>query len=94
MTDAEIIAIAERTKTAEPGRDGYVLPISFARAILAAQQSEGSVPPAGPLELSNGEIHTAYIEAANQTLRPQDERLAFGFARAILDAANKKRGAP
>lgn len=36
LTDAEIIDIAERTKTAEPGRDGYVLPISFARAILAA----------------------------------------------------------
>ena len=33
--------------------------------------------------LSNGEIYTAYIEATNQTLRAQDERLALAFARAI-----------
>ena len=33
--------------------------------------------------LSNGEIYTAYITATNQTLRAQDERLAFAFARAI-----------
>lgn len=37
-------------------------------------------------ELTNGEIHTAYITATNQTLRPQDERLAFAFARAIEQA--------
>jgi hypothetical protein len=33
--------------------------------------------------LTGGEIYTAYITAANQTLRPQDERIAFAFARAI-----------
>jgi hypothetical protein len=33
--------------------------------------------------LTNGEIYTAYITATNQTLRAQDERLAFAFARAI-----------
>jgi hypothetical protein len=33
--------------------------------------------------LTNGEIYTAYITATNQTLRAQDERLAFVFARAI-----------
>lgn len=33
--------------------------------------------------LTSGEIYTAYITATNQTLRPQDERLAFAFARAI-----------
>ena len=33
--------------------------------------------------LTNGEIYTAYITATNQTLRAQDERLAFTFARAI-----------
>jgi hypothetical protein len=43
-------------------------------------------------ELSNGEIYTAYITATNQTLRPQDERLALAFARAI-EAALKKRNA-
>ena len=41
-------------------------------------------------ELSNGEIYTAYITATNQTLRPQDERLALAFARAI-EAALKER---
>jgi hypothetical protein len=32
---------------------------------------------------TDGEIYTAYITATNQTLRPQDERLALKFARAI-----------
>ena len=36
--------------------------------------------------LTNGQLYTAYIEAANQTLRPQDERIAFAFARAIETA--------
>ena len=40
--------------------------------------------------LSNQEIYTAYIEAANQTLRPQDERIALGFARAIEAATVAK----
>ncbi len=43
-------------------------------------------------ELSNGEIYTAYITATNQTLRPQDERLALAFARAI-EAELKERNA-
>ena len=34
--------------------------------------------------LTDDEICTAYIEAANQTLRPQDERIALAFARAII----------
>jgi hypothetical protein len=40
--------------------------------------------------LSNQEIYTAYIEAANQTLRPQDERIALAFARAIEAALLSK----
>jgi hypothetical protein len=40
--------------------------------------------------LTDGEIYTAYITAANQTLRPQDERIAFAFARAIEQAHNIK----
>ena len=39
--------------------------------------------PAQHQPLTNGQIYTAYIEAANQPLRPQDERIAFAFARAI-----------
>ena len=45
--------------------------------LYAAPQVADYVP------LSDGEIYTAYIEATNQTLRPQDERLALAFARAI-----------
>jgi hypothetical protein len=33
--------------------------------------------------LTDGQIYTAYIEATDQTLRPQDERLALAFARAV-----------
>lgn len=40
---------------------------------------------------TDGEIYTAYITATNQTLRPQDERLALKFARAI--EAHHKIGA-
>jgi hypothetical protein len=41
-------------------------------------------------KLSNGEIYTAYITATNQTLRPQDERLALAFARAIEQALKER----
>jgi hypothetical protein len=46
-------------------------------------------PPSQPL--SDGEIYTAYITATNQTLRAQDERLAFAFARAV-EAAHGIKG--
>lgn len=34
-TDVEIVALADETRTAEGGASGYILPISFARAVLA-----------------------------------------------------------
>ena len=34
-TDSEIIALADETRTAEGSASGYILPISFARAVLA-----------------------------------------------------------
>lgn len=34
LTDQQIIEVAVATTTAEPGTDGYVLPISFARALF------------------------------------------------------------
>ena len=43
--------------------------------------------------LSDDEINAAYIEAANQTLRLQDERIALGFARAIIAATVAKLAA-
>ena len=57
--------------------DQYRKPIDALRAALAQHEQE---------PLSNGELYTAYITATNQTLRPQDERLAFAFARAIEKA--------
>jgi hypothetical protein len=41
--------------------------------------------------LTDGEIYTAYVTATNQTLRPQDERLAFAFARDIEAAHGIKK---
>lgn len=36
LADEEIISVAKQTHSAEPGREGYILPILFARAIEAA----------------------------------------------------------
>ena len=41
LTDEQIIEIADKTQTAEPGTDGYILPISFARAIEQAHNITG-----------------------------------------------------
>lgn len=51
------------------------------------------VPPVQQVAVpaTDSEIYTAYIAATNQTLRPQDERLALKFARAI--EAHHKIGA-
>jgi len=59
--------------------DGHTTDEKYERiqAIAAGAQAQ---------PLTNGEIYTAYIEATNQTLRPQDERLALLFARAIEKA--------
>ena len=43
LTDDEIIEIAKQSKSAEPGLDGYILPISFARAIEQANSIKGKV---------------------------------------------------
>ena len=40
LTEAEIIKIAQDNLAADPGRDGYILPISFARAIEAAVRTK------------------------------------------------------
>ena len=40
LTEAEIIKIAQDNLAADPGRDGYILPIKFARAIEAAVRAK------------------------------------------------------
>jgi hypothetical protein len=54
---------------------------------------ETTPPSAQRQPLTNGEIYTAYITATNKTLRPQDERLVFAFARAIEAAHGIKEQA-
>jgi hypothetical protein len=50
-----------------------------------------TTPPKRPwVGLTDGEIYTAYIEAANQTLRPQDERIALAFAQ-VIEAKLKEK---
>jgi hypothetical protein len=39
LSNYEICAIAKETESAEPGRDGYILPVTFARAVLAARSA-------------------------------------------------------
>ena len=45
LTTEEIIEIANKTRTGEPGTNGYILPISFARAIEAAHGITGGRQP-------------------------------------------------
>ena len=56
----------------------------------ALQDPRNFGKPKAPEPLTDGEIYTAYIEATNQTLRAQDERLALAFARAVLAAQGAK----
>jgi hypothetical protein len=69
------IFVTTREKTKHPeGTEWYDSAITTLKAALEQPEQE---------PLTGGEIYTAYITAANQTLRPQDERIAFAFARAI-----------
>ena len=59
-TDAEIVALADATRTAEGGANGYILPISFCRAVLA----KWGTPPAVAerLEVTEAECEAAVLE--------------------------------
>ena len=43
LTDDEIIRAAISTQSAEPGRDGYILPVTFSRAIEAAYEAKNGI---------------------------------------------------
>lgn len=43
LSDQEIIDVAISTKTAEPGTDGYVLPVSFGRALEKSIQRKSGI---------------------------------------------------
>ena len=92
-TDADIIALADETRTGEPGREGYILPISFARAVLAkwstpAPVSQPVAAPSGPL--TDSQIADIYFEALGQHLREQDRKMVTRFAHGIT--ATQKGG--
>jgi hypothetical protein len=78
--DSVVIAEDTRQRTDGGEMEARVVPLYAA----------GAAPQAQPL--TEGEIHTAYFEAANQTLRPQDERMALAFARAIEAAHGITQG--
>jgi hypothetical protein len=88
MTDlrqAAILALEalERYQVKRQDFDRFADEITALRTALEQPEQE---------PLTGGEIYTAYITAANQTLRPQDERIAFAFARAIEAAHGIKEG--
>jgi hypothetical protein len=48
LTEEEIVEIAKVTKSAEPGRDGYILPVTFARAIEDAFKAKNGITKETP----------------------------------------------
>lgn len=77
-TDAEIVALADATRTAEGGANGYILPISFCRAVLA----KWGTPPAVAerLELTEADCEAAVLELEIEDLHttPQPARARAG----------------
>lgn len=61
LTTTRIIEIADQTRTAEPGKDGYILPVSFARAI---EKEIGDQDKALIAELRAALIAYSQIDAA------------------------------
>lgn len=41
LTDDDFCQIAQETQTAEPGRDGYIMPVAFGRAVERRVRGEG-----------------------------------------------------
>lgn len=77
-TDAEIIALADETRTGEPGREGYILPISFARAVLAKW---GTQQPVEREHLTDEQIKDL-----------QDDGVFLGTCRQIVRAIEAAHG--
>ena len=67
-TDAEIIALADETRTGEPGRDGYILPISFARAVLAKWGAQ----PVEREPLTREQVKAICVESGYETATLQE----------------------
>ena len=70
-TDAEIVALADATRTAEGGANGYILPISFCRAVLAKW---GTQPQAGAVPLTDEQIEALPLWKRFVGLWPETRR--------------------
>lgn len=84
-TDAEIVALADATRTAEGGANGYILPISFCRAVLAKWGTpQPTQPQAGAVPLTDEQIESLLYKYGYD---PDDEHMA-----AMLKEANGIKG--
>ena len=80
-SDAEIIALADETRTGEPGRDGYILPISFARAVLSkwgTLRAEKIVIPTDTMEQELQKHYRRGYEAGKKATTPQPTQAQAG----------------
>ena len=80
-TDSEIIALADETRTGESGRDGYILPISFARAVLSkwgTLRAEKIVIPTDTMEQEFQKHYRRGYEAGKKATTPQPTRAQAG----------------
>lgn len=78
-TDAEIVALADATRTAEGGANGYILPISFARAVLAkwgTLRAENIVIPTDTMEQEFQKHYQRGYEAGKKAATSQPTQAA------------------
>lgn len=72
-TDAEIVALADATRTAEGGANGYILPISFARAVLAKWGAQPVAPREPTPEFNDPRVQAVYDILCDDTDLPPKE---------------------
>ena len=87
LTDDQLCGIARGTKTAEPGRDGYILPVSFARAVIAADRAMQDARHRE--ELAAADLTISNLRAAQGV--PDGFVHEFKINRAILYRAMKRQ---
>lgn len=56
LTDAEIITIGHQARAIEPGGNGYILPVTFARAIEQAVLQSAEIQRLKAIETAAGEV--------------------------------------
>lgn len=82
LSDEQIIEICKETKTGEPGRDGYILPISFAREIERAVLAKASQ------QVQDAPVQSPLAECVRSDIA---ELLAFANANAVYGSTTVPR---